>query len=349
MANAQSKPSVTIIIPAHNEETVIENKLINLINLNYPAELVEIIIASDNSTDKTNEIVTSFIENNRNHIIKLYKVQQRKGKTNAQNEAVKIAKGEILVFSDANAMLDSEAVNYLVSSFISKDIVYVTGRLQYVNNLEFASSNTENNYWQYDLFMRQIESDIQTITAGNGAIYAIRRIDYVDFNPIACHDSAMPIFAGINQKRAIYNSNAVAYEKAGETSGDEFKRKVRMNREILTFIFGNIKKYNVFKNGWFSYFYLGHRTLRYSLFLFHLSALITNLILSIENKFYLITFVLQILFYFLAGCKLIFGFNHKIFYYPYYYTMTIAAQLVGAMRQISGRSKPFWDKAETTR
>ncbi len=121
------RPSVSIIIPAHNEENVIEQKLNNLISLNYPKELMEIIIASDNSTDKTNELVEKFIEENGKYNIILYKVNKRQGKTNAQNEAVKVAKGEILVFSDANAMLDKDSIIHLVSSFTSKDIIYVTG------------------------------------------------------------------------------------------------------------------------------------------------------------------------------------------------------------------------------
>lgn len=347
--NLSLRPTVSIIIPAHNEQDVIEQKLNNLINLNYPKELMEVIIASDNSTDRTNEIVEKFIQENTEYDILLYKVNKRQGKTNAQNEAVKVAKGEILVFSDANAMLDKDAVIHLVSSFTSEDIIYVTGRLKYVNSLEHISSETENKYWNYDLFMRKIESDIKTITAGNGAIYAIRKSEYIDFPPIRCHDSAMPQYAGLNNKRAVYNEKAVAYEKAGETSQDEFKRKVRMFRNILTSLFGNPQKYNVFRNGWFSYFYFGHRTLRYSLFVLHIICFISNIFLIHLDIIYFIMFLIQCLFYLLALLKRIFGFKSKIFYYPYYYCMTLLAQLFGAINQITGKSKPFWEKAESTR
>jgi cellulose synthase/poly-beta-1,6-N-acetylglucosamine synthase-like glycosyltransferase len=343
------RPSVSIIIPAHNEENIIEQKLNNLINLNYPKEIMEIIIASDNSTDKTNEITESFILKNKDYNIHLYKVNKRQGKTNAQNEAVKIAKGEILVFSDANAILDRDAIIHLVSSFTSEDIIYVTGRLKYINSLDSISSGAESDYWNYDLFMRKVESKIKTITAGNGAIYAIRKSQYVDFDPIKCHDSAMPLYAGVNNKRALYNENAVAYEKAGETSQDEFKRKVRMFRNILTSLFGTPQKYNIFKYGWFSYFYFGHRTLRYSLFILHMVCFISNALLIKENIFYNLVFLIQCVFYLLAICKKIFRFINKIFYYPYYYCMTLAAQLIGAINQLTGKSKPFWEKAESTR
>lgn len=344
------RPSVSIIIPAHNEEKVIGRKLENLISLNYPKELVEIIIASDNSTDRTNEIVESFKKtNSKSNNVILYKVNKRQGKTNAQNEAVKIAKGEILVFSDANAILNQDSIIHLVSSFTSDDIVYVTGKLNYVNSLDHISSETENNYWNYDLFMRKIESDIKTITAGNGAIYAIRKNEYIDFDPIRAHDAAMPLYAALNGKRAVYNENAIANEKAGQTSGDEFKRKVRMFRNIVNYIFKPPSKYNVFKFGWFSYFYFGHRTLRLSLFIFHIVCFISNLVMVGEGPLYFTMLILQCLFYLMALSHKYFGFKHKLFYYPYYYSMTLVAQLFGAVNQLTGRSKPFWEKAESTR
>ena len=126
------RPTVTVIVPAHNEEKTIRAKLENLIGLNYPRELLEVIVASDNSTDRTNEIVASFASEHSDYDIKLYVVMERKGKTNAQNEAVRIAAGEILVFSDANAMLHRDAVTHLVSSFTEEDIIYVTGKLVYI-------------------------------------------------------------------------------------------------------------------------------------------------------------------------------------------------------------------------
>src|SRR5699024_5161443 len=269
-------------------------------DLNYPENKLEIIIASDNSTDNTNTFVKRFIQNNDNLDIKLHLVHERKGKTNAQNEAVRIAKGDILIFSDSNAMLEKESVSHLTSTFVSKDIMYVTGRLKYVNDVEYLSSNSEKSYWNYDLFMRKMESNIKTITAGNGALYAIRKSDYVELDPIRSHDAGMPLQAAFKNKRALYNEKAIAFEKAGETTEDAFKRKVRLFRWILNSIFRNPKKYNIFKYGWFTYFYFGHRTLRYSLFILHGICFGTNMALITSSIFYSILFSLQILFYCLA-------------------------------------------------
>lgn len=339
-------PSVTIIIPAHNEESVIKNKLINLISLDYQKK-IEIIIASDNSTDNTDVIVEGFIKENTNVGISLYKVQERKGKTNAQNEAVKMAKGDILIFSDANSILDKSAIKEIVSYFNDSSIGYVAGKLSYSNSSIAESSESESSYWSYDLLMRKIESDIASITAGNGALYGVRKIDYVDINPVQSHDSIFPQKMILKNKKAKYNEKAIAYEKAGEVSDDEFKRKVRMSRQILSISFSDISKYNIFKYGWFSFFYFSHRFLRNNLYLFHIIFYVSNLLIINKSNLFLIIFILQSIFYLLAilGMK----YKSKLFYLPFYYSMTIFAQLMGAKNELTGKSKPFWEKAESTR
>lgn len=341
-------PNVTLLIVAHNEEKVIEKKMENLKLLDYPRNKLEIIVSSDNSNDKTDEIVKKFIENNRDFNIQLYQVEQRKGKTNAQNEAARIASGEIIVMTDANAILDSMSIREIVSSFSSEDIAYVTGQLIYINDEDWTS-NTEKIYWNMDIRIRDIESRIQTITAGNGALYACRRENYIEFNPIECHDSAMPIFYALEGKRAISNLEAKAFEKAGESVQDEFSRKVRMARRLLSRVLPSIKILNFIKYKWFTYFYLGHRTFRYLLSPLHILFLILNILLLREGILYQFLFTLQISFYLLALTKEIFRINCKIFNLPYYYCLTLLAQMIGVINQVLGKSKPFWEKAESTR
>lgn len=343
------EPNVTIMIVAHNEEKVIKEKLENVLNLDYPKEKLEILISSDNSTDATNYIVKEFIDNHKERNIVLYEVKERKGKTNSQNEAAKLVKNEILIMTDANSMLKQNAVKELVSSFYDDTIAYVTGRLCYVNSKDNDTSKAENTYWDLDTKIRDIESKFQTITAGNGALYACRTKEYYDFEPIKCHDSAMPLYYALKQKRAIANHDAIAYEKAGENTQDEFKRKVRMNRIILGSILPNIKILNVFKYKWFTFFYLGHRTCRYLLWLMHILAYITSAILLKQNYLYLIAFILQTLAYLVAIIKVKFKLNNKILNMVYYYCMTIVAQIVGVKNILTGKAKPFWEKAESTR
>ena len=342
------EPTVTIMIVAHNEEKVIKEKLENVIDVDYPKDKLKILVTSDNSTDETNDIVEKFIKNNKGFNISLYKVKERKGKTNAQNEAAKLVDSEILVMTDANAILDKKCVRELVSSFID-NVSYVSGKLNYVNKNDNLTSKTENTYWDLDTKIRDIESNIQTITAGNGAIYAVKTSEYHDFDPVMCHDSIMPLYYSLQGKRAIANHNAIAYEKAGENDEDEFKRKVRMSRIVLKFILPSIKILNIFKYKWYTFFYLGHRTSRYLLWFNHIVLFIVNIFLLKVSVLYLIAFFAQMIVYVLAITKKVFKINNKLFNFCSYYCMTVLAQAIGVYTTLTGQNKPFWEKAESTR
>lgn len=342
-------PTVTVMIVAHNEEKVIQQKLENVSELVYPADKLDILVASDNSTDSTNEIVKSYIQANPEKSIRLFEVKQRMGKTNAQNEAQKIVVSEILVMTDANAMIEKNAIKELVSMFVEPAITYVCGRLAYTNSLDNSTSYTESTYWNLDLKMRDIESRFQTITAGNGALYAVRNSEYIDFDPIECHDSAMPQYYGLHKKKALFCTTAVAYEKAGENDSDEFKRKIRMARGILRSVFPNPAMLNIFRLKWFSFFYFGHRVLRSALFLNHIIVFLTSLILAINLQPIFFAFLLlQVCFYFLTFLSKM-RVRNKVINFASYYSMTILAQAIGAYRMITGKSRPFWEKAESTR
>lgn len=342
-------PSVTIMVVAHNEEKVIEDKIVNLMGLDYPSDKLSILVASDNSTDRTNKIVEKWINTKTKVNVSLYCSKEHKGKTNAQNEAQKTVTSEILVMTDANAILANDSITELTAAFNDKDVSYVTGRLSYINQNESTTSNSEASYWNLDLKIRDIESRLQTITAGNGALYACRNKEYVDFDPIESHDSFMPLYYALAGKKAKFNPEAIAFEKAGEVDNDEFKRKVRMNRRILSHIIPTIRVFNVFRYKWFSYFYFGHRTSRYLLWLSHLVLFITNLLLLPEGIFYWISFGAQILIYMMAALSKAQVVDSRYFRFAYYYVMTVGAQFKGVYNQLTGKSKPTWSKAESTR
>lgn len=341
------KPFVSIIISAYNEEKVIERKLENITESTYPH--YEVIVANDASSDRTVEICQNFIYNHPAYDIKVNTVKNHLGKTNAQDEAVDVAKGEIIVFSDANSMFKADAIDELVSYFTDDDIIYVCGSLIYAKDDDIASAVAENSYWDMELRMRKIESEIATIAAGNGAIYACRKSDYRRYNLVSSHDYEMPLYAGINHKRALYNPKAIALEKAGQTSKDEFKRKVRMQRRILTNLFTNFRRLNIFEYGWFSFFHFNHKTLRFLQAFNHIVLFISNLALLNEGDFYRVFFLIQVGFFTLATIGKLTESKSKVFYFPYYYTMMMAAQLKGGYNEATGKSKATWEKAETTR
>lgn len=344
------EPTVTILIPAHNEEDVIRKKIENCFSLDYPSNKLEVVVTSDHSTDKTNEIVEQYKKEFPDKKLRLYVTQKRMGKTNAQNEAQKTIHSEILFMSDVNAYLAKDAIREIVCCFTSPNIVYVAGRQSYTNDTENRTSNSDGFYLKLDLYMRDVESRLQTITAANGAIYAVRNDQYHQFKPIACHDEAMPYYYARKKQKALYNPDAIAYEKAGESIKDEFKRKVRMNRSILDNFWNWIRTWNIFKYKWFSVFFFGHRFCRYSLWWCHLLALASCIVLScFLNIFGLVLTGLHIIVIIIAIISIKAQPKNLLLRMIGYYCMTVWAQYVGVFKILTGKAKPFWQRADSTR
>jgi len=210
-------PSVAVIIAAHDEEAVIENRIANLRALDYPEERLRLVVTSDASSDRTEPLAEAagalVIRNTRG------------GKVAAQNRAVRETDAEIVAFSDANCTWDPDALRKLVRNFADPDIAYVCGRLNITND---DGRNKEGVYWRYELALRADESRIDSVTGGNGSIYALRRSDYVEVDPRFGHDLAFPYLMVQRGRRAVYEPEANAYEKATPTNEDEYRRKVRM-------------------------------------------------------------------------------------------------------------------------
>jgi cellulose synthase/poly-beta-1,6-N-acetylglucosamine synthase-like glycosyltransferase len=210
-------PPVAVIVTAYNEEDAIERRLKNLRALDYPSELLEVLVTSDASTDRTEQLAESagatVIRN------------PRGGKVAAQNAAVRATEAEVVAFSDANATWAPDALRKLVRNLADPRVGYVCGRLR----LETADGrNKEGVYWRYELVTRASESQLGSVTAGNGAIYALRRSDYVEVDPRFGHDLALPYLVVQGGRRAVYEPDALAFERPTPTNETEYRRKVRM-------------------------------------------------------------------------------------------------------------------------
>jgi cellulose synthase/poly-beta-1,6-N-acetylglucosamine synthase-like glycosyltransferase len=213
-------PTVSVVVTAHDEQAVIGRRLENLLALDYPADRLELVVASDASTDRTDEIVEAFADRG----VRLVRCP-RGGKVAAQNRAVAETSGEIVAFSDANATWTPDALRKLVRPFADPSVAYVCGRLA----LERADgSNREGLYWRYELALRKAESLLHSVTGGNGSIYALRRTDYIDVDPRFGHDLALPYLMVQRGRRAVYEPEAVAFEKPTPSNETEYRRKVRM-------------------------------------------------------------------------------------------------------------------------
>jgi cellulose synthase/poly-beta-1,6-N-acetylglucosamine synthase-like glycosyltransferase len=210
-------PSVSVIVTAYNEEGAIERRLENLRGLDYPPELLEVVVTSDASSDRTEALAEAAGA----RVIR----NPRGGKVAAQDAAVRSTEAEIVAFSDANATWAPDALRKLVRNFADPRVAYVCGRLR----LEAPDgSNKEGVYWRYELVTREGESRLGSITAGNGAVYALRRSDYVEVDPRFGHDLALPYLMVQRGRRAVYEPQALASERPTPTNESEYRRKVRM-------------------------------------------------------------------------------------------------------------------------
>jgi cellulose synthase/poly-beta-1,6-N-acetylglucosamine synthase-like glycosyltransferase len=210
-------PSVAVIVTAYNEESAIERRLENLRALDYPPELLELVVTSDASTDRTEELAEAAGA----RVIR----NARGGKVAAQDAAVRATEADVVAFSDANATWAPDALRKLVRNFADPVVAYVCGRLR----LEAPDgSNKEGVYWRYELVTREGESRLGSVTAGNGAVYALRRADYAEVDPRFGHDLALPYLVVQRGRRAVYEPEALAFERPTPTNESEYRRKVRM-------------------------------------------------------------------------------------------------------------------------
>jgi glycosyltransferase involved in cell wall biosynthesis len=333
-------PSVSLIVAAHDEEDVIERRVENLLALDYPADKLEIVVASDASGDRTDELVEGIAA--REPRVRLLRAPRR-GKVAAQNLAVRETAGEILAFSDANATWPPDALRKLMRSFADPDVAYVTGRAAYESA---DGTNREGAYWAFELWLREQESALGSITGGNGPIYAVRREDYVDVDPRFGHDLAFPYLMVQRGRRAVYDPDAVSVEKPSRDLEDEYRRKVRMFehcwlitlrgrmlRDVDAVYFGEL---------------LSHRILRYGSGVLHLGVLGANVALAGRGRVYDVALGKQAAFLALAAAGRL-GVRAPGAALAYYYVLVTSATVVSLAGYLRHGVPAVWERAEGTR
>jgi cellulose synthase/poly-beta-1,6-N-acetylglucosamine synthase-like glycosyltransferase len=274
-------PSVALIVAAYNEEPVIERRLANLDALDYPRELLEVVVASDASSDRTEELAAR----GGARVIR----NPRGGKVAAQNRAVRETTAEVVAFSDANCTWQPDALRKLVRNFADPDVAYVCGRL----NIQASDGrNKEGVYWRYELALRADESRLDSVTGGNGSIYAVRRSDYVEVDPRFGHDLSLPYLMVQRARRAVYEPEANAFEPATPTNEDEYRRKVRMFEHCWAIVLEGRMLRRL--RPLYLLEIISHRHLRYASGILHLLALALNVALVGRGTLYGVTVGLQL-------------------------------------------------------
>jgi len=274
-------PTVTVIVAAYNEESVIERRIANLRALDYPSALLEIVVTSDASDDRTDALAAAagvrVIGN------------PRGGKVAAQDRAVRETSSEIVAFSDANATWEPAALRELVRPFGDPAVAYVCGQLR----LQAPDgSNREGLYWRYEMAVRSAESKLGSVTGGNGSIYALRRSDYVEVDPRFGHDLSLPYLMVQRGRRAVYQPAALASEKPTPSNETEYRRKVRMFEHCWLIVLRGRMLRGLGPR--YTLQIVSHRFLRYSSGLLHLVLLATSIALVTHGWIYAAVLAAQI-------------------------------------------------------
>ena len=326
------EPTVSVIVAAWNEEAVIERRLENLLALDYPADRLELVVASDASTDRTDELVERYADRG----VRLVRCP-RGGKVAAQNHAVPQTSGEVIAFSDANATWAPDALRKLVRNFADPDVAYACGRLR----LERADGgNREGAYWRYELWLRGSESRLGSVTGGNGSIYAVRRSEYVDVDPRFGHDLSFPYLMVQRGRRAVYDAEALAFEKPTPTNEDEFRRKVRMFEHCWVIV-GRGRMLRR-QPPVYAVELVSHRHLRYASGILHLVLLAASVVLVLADAGWVYDVALGLQLGLLAAALVGVGIAR-------YYVLVTWATVVALWNALRVGVPPVWEKAEGTR
>lgn len=287
------EPTVTILISAYNEEDCIEQTITNKLALDYPKEKLEIIVVSDESEDKTDQIVQSF----RNENVLYLRQSPRAGKTSALNMAIPHATGEIIVFSDANSIYASDALRQLVANFADSDVGYVTGKMIYMNPDGTVTGEGCSAYMKYENYLRKIETNIGSIVGVDGGIDAMRRSIFIPLNPDQLPDFVQPLKVIEQGKRVVYDPQAILKEQALSHAQDEYKMRVRVSLRAL-WALKDMQQLMWGKAGiLFTWQLWSHKVLRYLCFLFLVGALFSNMLLLAKGVIYPILFLAQVACY----------------------------------------------------
>jgi cellulose synthase/poly-beta-1,6-N-acetylglucosamine synthase-like glycosyltransferase len=314
-------PFVSLLIPAYNEVRSIREKIRNSLDLDYPQDLIEIVIASDGSTDGTAEAAAEFACEER---IRLFAYPKNRGKISTMNDTFPELKGEIVVFSDASSMLMPDAVREIVQNFYDARVGAVSGVYQVKQANDSSTGGAEKLYWKYETFVRMQESALDSLLGGHGHLYAIRKSLYFFPPPGTINDDyVIPVRIVSRGYRAVYETKAIGWEQAEEMAG--FRRRVRI-------MAGNVQQLRelprLLRRPLPLFFFFSHKAGRLVVPFGMLAAFLSSAILA-GRPMYRAGFAAQVILYLLAGAGALFPIRPRILRLPYYFTMINLATFVG--------------------
>ena len=338
-------PAISLIIPVYNEEKVIRDKVRDVLSLDYPHDKLEILFALDGCTDRTKDILTECGDSR----LVIIDGKKRQGKVNVLNKAIARAKGDIVVFSDANSMHKPDMLRKLVRNFSDEQAGCVCGRLRYTDTQNTFTGKAESLYWRYEHFLKRQESRLGKLLITNGSIQAIRKKLYPYPDPEVADDFSLPIITQASGYKVLYEPEAVVYESATQNLKEEFSQKVRIISQGIKGVI--ILRKELLKLGPLGIFeFLFHKLLRWFAVIPLMIILLFSIIL-INDRVYLYLFIAQVLFYMFAliGFYLRNSIRLKIFYIPFYFCLVNLASMAAVYNFLRKGQTRTWEKAYSTR
>ena len=330
-------PRISILIPAYNEEAHIRETLENKLKVTYPSDRLEIIVVSDGSTDRTDDIVREFICRG----VRLIRQHPRQGKTAGLNLAVREASGEILVFSDANSLFHPDAVASLTANFADPSVGYVTGQLRYGCRIPSSVNEGCSLYMRYENALRVAETRLGSIVGVNGGVDAVRRCLYRPMRADQLPDFVLPLSIVEQGFRVVYDTEALSAEDALTETYDEYRMRLRVARRALAALSEYRHLLNPVTHGVYALQLLSHKVLRYFMPIFLLGLYAASTILATRNTLFALFFGLQTLFYLTALLALLVnpkGSIARALRIPLYFCLVNAASAHAIVASLFGRS-----------
>jgi cellulose synthase/poly-beta-1,6-N-acetylglucosamine synthase-like glycosyltransferase len=344
---ADITPRVSVIIAAYNEERDIAQKIENTLALRYPSDKLEVIVASDCSSDRTDEIVSSYASKG----VALRRRPERLGKSVAQNHAMKSSTGEVLVFSDATTMYEPDTIRKIVRSFADSEVGCVAGHLHYVDRSATAVGQGCRSYWGYERFIKQSESRLGSLIGVSGCLYAVRRSCYARLALDMSSDFVIASEIHLQGLRTVYDCEAVATEDTNKRGRDEFRMRVRVIEQTLSALHRYRRVFNLRKHGLFAFQMISHKVLRYGVPFFLIAAFLSNMMLVGSSDIYRLAFVGQSAFYLAAAAGWVcdrLGLRIGPLGFPYYFALTNTASLVAFLKFMRGEAHVVWEPVRET-
>jgi cellulose synthase/poly-beta-1,6-N-acetylglucosamine synthase-like glycosyltransferase len=340
-------PDVTVLVAAYNEEQCIEDKITNTLNLDYPKDKLSVFFVTDGSTDNTPDIVKKF------HAVKLFHDFQRKGKIHAVNRVMPHVQTPIVVFTDANTLLNKPALRKIVRHYQNAKVGGVAGEKRiYKNDEDNASGSGEGFYWKYESFLKEKDAAVYSIVGAAGELFSIRTALYEEpAENMIIEDFYLSMSICAKGYRFMYEPDAYALETASASVKEEWKRKVRICAGGFQAMWKLKRLLNPFRYGILSFQYISHRVLRWTLAPLSLPiVLMANIWLTFTGAwFYSLALGAQGCFYFLA----LLGYQFretkvsiKGFFIPYYFMVMNLSVYAGLYRYLKGKQSVVWEKAQ---